>query len=109
MPDDVLKQLLDAERRAEGVVESARLEKERIIEAARRDARALEERFEARIPEIRETQVKDAERRAERSVAELEARFQERRRELRRLADEHEEDALRAALALLTDDDACER
>lgn len=108
MTGDVLKRLIDTERRAEAIVEDAQAEQKRLVEEARHDARALEERFEARVPEIHALQLKNAERRAGQTIANLERQFEARRKELRRLVDEHEEDALRAALALLTRTDSGE-
>jgi len=108
MPEDVLKRLLEAERRAEAIVESARTEQARLIDEARREARALEQGFEARVPGIRALHVKDAEERAERAIAELERRFHERQKELRRLAEAREDDAVRDALGILTSPERCE-
>jgi len=108
MPEDVLKQLLEAERRAEAIVESAKTEQARLIEEARREARALEQSFEERVPEIRALYVKDAEERADRAIAELERRFHERQKELRRLAEAREDDAVRDALGILTSPERCE-
>lgn len=108
MPEDVLERLLEAERKAEAVVENAKTEQSRIVEEAHREARSIEQSFEARVPEIRALWLKKAEDRAEQTVRELGRRFQERQKELRRLAEGHEDEAIRAVVALLTSPDRCD-
>jgi vacuolar-type H+-ATPase subunit H len=101
--DDTLKRLLDAERRAEKIARDAEQEQERIIQAAIRDARADEERFTSRIPDLHRGFINKAEERAEQTIAELKRRYEERHVQLRGSAENREDEALEAAFALLLD------
>lgn len=105
MVEDELKRLLDAELRAEALVEQANTEREAIIHKALDDARVAEERFQARIPELRASFLEKAEDRAAQAVAELARRYEERTDRLRALAQERERDALDAAVAWVLDPD----
>jgi vacuolar-type H+-ATPase subunit H len=101
--EDVLKRLIDAELKAEAMVKQADAERERIVHQAVREARLAEERFEARVPELRRSFMQKAEQRAEQGVAELERRYGERHKQLRSSAQEREQEAIDAAVALLLD------
>jgi V/A-type H+-transporting ATPase subunit G/H len=101
--DDTLQRLLDAETRAEKIAQQADAERERLIQGALMEARAEEQRFEARVPELHASFVEKAETRAEQTVAELKRRYDERHVQLRSLAEEREDDALDAAFAVLID------
>jgi hypothetical protein len=101
--DNTLQRLLDAEMRAEKLAKQAEAERERIIQGALLEARAEEERFEARVPELHSSFVEKAEARAEQTVAEIKKRYDERHAQLRNLAEEREEDALDAAFNVLVD------
>jgi hypothetical protein len=101
--DDTLKRLLDAEMRAEKLAQEAEQEQERIIQAAIREARSEDERFTARIPDMHRAFIRRAEERAEQTIAELKRRYDERHVQLRNLAEEHEQEALQEAFALLLD------
>jgi vacuolar-type H+-ATPase subunit H len=101
--DDTLKRLLDAEMKAESLAQQAEQEQERIIHAALRDARAEDERFTARIPDLHRGFIGKAEERAEQTVAELKRRYEERHVHLRESAEAREQEALDAAFALLLD------
>ncbi|MGB5831677.1 MAG: ATPase [Thiohalocapsa sp.] len=101
--DDTLKRLLDAEMRAEKLAQEAEQEQERIIQAAIREARSDNERFTARIPDMHRTFVHKASERAEQTIAELKRRYDERHVQLRNMAEQREEDALKAAFELLVD------
>ena len=101
--DDTLKRLLDAELRAEKLASDAEQEQERIIQAAIREASSGDERFTARIPDLHCAFIQKAEERAEQTVAELKRRYDERHVQLREMAEEHEQDALKGAFALLID------
>ncbi len=94
--DDTLQRLLDAEMRAEQIARQAEAEREHIIQGALLEARAEEDRFETRIPELHAAFIEKAEARAEQTVAELK----------RTLADEREDEALAAAFTLLIDVEA---
>lgn len=101
--DDTLKRLLDAELRAEALVNDAQKERERIVQVAIDEARANEERFEARIPELHASFVRKAEERAAQAIGEIERRYREHGDRLRALAREREREAVAAAFALLID------
>lgn len=105
MVEDELKRLLDAELRAEALVEQANTEREAIIHKALEDARHAEERFEARIPELRASFLEKAEDRAAQAVAELTRRYEERAERLRALAREREREATESAVAWVLDPD----
>ena len=99
--DDTLRKLLEAEARAEAIIEEASHTRERIVNEALQAAREAELRFEKSRAEIRAPFLKEAESRAEQAVAELTRRCSERQRGLRDLAARHEADAVAAAVALL--------
>ena len=99
--DDTLKVLLDAEVRAETIAQHAEAAQEQIIQAALQEARAKDERFTARIPELHLGYVEKAQDRAEQTVAELKRRYDERHVQLRNMAEEREDEALAAAFQVL--------
>ncbi len=101
--EDVLKRLLDTEHKAEGMVDAAHAERDRVLDAAQAEARAAEAQLEARLPELRAGFTGKAAERAKQSVTEITRRASERQRDLQHLAESHEQEALAAALALLTD------
>jgi V/A-type H+/Na+-transporting ATPase subunit G/H len=101
--EDVLKRLLDTEHQAESLVDAAHAERNRILDAAQAEARAAEARLEARLPELRAGFMGKAAERAEQAISEITRRANERQRDLRHLAESHEQEALAAALALLID------
>ncbi|MFP4061908.1 MAG: ATPase [Halochromatium sp.] len=101
--DDTLKRLLDAEMKAETIAQEAEQAQERIIQSALRDARAEDERFTARIPDLHRDFIAKAEERAEQTVAELKRRYDERHTQLRETAEAREEEALEAAFSLFLD------
>ena len=103
--DDTLKRLLDAELRAEKLARDAEQAQEQIIQEAMREAKAQDERFTARVPELHREQIRKAQERAEQTVAELKRRYDERHVQLRDMAGQREDEALRAAFALLIDAD----
>jgi V/A-type H+-transporting ATPase subunit G/H len=104
--DETLQRLLDAEKKAEGIVQKADEERERIIQGALREAHAEEERFEARIPELHSAFIEKAEQRATQTNSELKKRYDEHHLQLRTTAEEREAEALDAAFDLLIDPDA---
>lgn len=100
---DELQRLLDAELQAESLVKEAELRRERMIRQALDDARTAEAQFEARLPELRNAFLEKAEERAMQAVAEQARRYEERRAQVIRLGKEREEEAIQAAIRLLTD------
>ena len=99
--DDTLKRLLDAEMRAETLARQAEEEQERIIQKAMADAKAENDRFTARIPDLHRSFIAKAEERAEQNIAELRRRYDERHIQLRDQAEQREEQALEAAFQIL--------
>jgi vacuolar-type H+-ATPase subunit H len=95
--DDTLKQLLSAENAARELVETAQKESEHLVQTALHEAHLQEERFQARVPEMRASYIEKADQRAAQTVAEMERRFHERFDQLRKDAEAHEESALDAA------------
>lgn len=101
--DDALKRLLEAEARAQSLIEAASTERQRILDEALASARESEARFEAERADLRAPFLKEAHGRAEQAVAELSRKYDERQRSLRDMATRHEQEAVDAALGLLLD------
>jgi vacuolar-type H+-ATPase subunit H len=101
--DDTLQKLLAAEMRAEKIAQQAEEEQERIIQKAMADAKAENERFTLRIPDLHRSFIAKAEERAEQNVAELRRRYDERHVQLRDQAEQREHEALEAAFQVLID------
>ena len=101
--DDTLQRLLEAEMRAEAIAQQAEAEQERTIQKAMADAKAENDRFTARIPDLHRAFIKKAEDRAEQTVAELRRRYDERHVQLRDQAERRETEALEAAFQVLID------
>jgi vacuolar-type H+-ATPase subunit H len=104
--EDVLKRLLETETRAEAIIEAAEAERQRIVEAAMREAREAEARFQDESTQRRQPLLQEAEDRAGQLVADRTRKFEARQRALREQAERNEEEAVRAALNLLLDPDA---
>ena len=103
--DETLNRLLAAETEAERLVEAALAEKDRVTNAALAEAHAAEQRFAARVPEIHAAFLDRARDRASQTIAELRRRYDERNKVLRNMAEEHEPEAVSAALAMLLEPD----
>jgi len=101
--DDQLQRLLEAEARAQAVIDAASQERQRMIEDALAAVHDAEARFEAGRAELRAPFLNEAKGRAEQAVAELARKYGERQRTLRDLASRHEAEAVDAALTLLLD------
>ena len=101
--DDQLQRLLEAESRAQGIIDDASRQRQRLIDEALAAAREAEARFEAGRGELRAPFLHEAQGRAEQAVAELARKYGERQRTLRELASRHETEAVDAALTLLLD------
>ena len=99
--DDTLQRLLDAEVRAEKLAQQAEAEQAQVIQGALNEARAEEERFTARIPDLHRSDIAKAQERADQTVAELKRRYDERHVQLRNQAEQREEEALAAAFQVL--------
>ncbi|OYY94715.1 MAG: hypothetical protein B7Y41_03845 [Hydrogenophilales bacterium 28-61-23] len=101
--EDQLKRLLEAEARAQAIIEAASLERQRLLDDALAGVHEAEARFEANRAELRAPFLKEAHGRADQAVAELSRKYDERQRNLRELASRHEQEAVDAALTLLLD------
>ena len=101
--DEPLQRLLDAEARAQAVIDDASLERQRMMDEALAAVRDAETRFEAGRTELRAPYLHEAQGRADQMVAELSRKYGERQRMLRELAARHESEAVDAALTLLLD------
>lgn len=101
--EDQLKRLLEAEARAQAIIEGAGQERQRLLDEALVAAREAEVRFEKNRADLRAPFLKEAHGRAEQAVAELSRKYEERQRNLRDMASRHEQEAVDAALNLLLD------
>jgi vacuolar-type H+-ATPase subunit H len=101
--DDPLKRLLEAEARAQSIIETASMERQRLLDEALAAAREAEVRFESGRADLRAPFLKEAKSRADQAVAELARKYDERQRNLRDMASRHEQEAVDAALSLLLD------
>lgn len=101
--ENSLKRLLEAEARAQGIIDAASAERQRILDEALAAARDAEARFEAGRADLRAPFLKEAHGRADQAVAELARKYEERQRNLRDMASRHEQEAVDAALNLLLD------
>lgn len=101
--EDPLKRLLEAEARAQRIIETASAERQRTLDEALATAREAEARFEAGRADLRAPFLKEARGRADQAVAELARKYEERQRNLRDMASRHEQDAVDGALSLLLD------
>lgn len=100
---DGLTKLLEAEDKAQGIIDEAMRRRDRMVEEANENAAKAQRQFEARLPELRQSFITKGEERAEHTVAEMERRFAERLEQLDEMAKEHEADALRAAVQIILD------
>lgn len=101
--EDELQRLLDTELQAEALVKEAEGKRQRMIRQALEDARAAEQQFDARVPELHASFMQKAEERAQQAIAEQARRYEEDRQQLRSLAQLREQEAIAAAFALLID------
>ena len=101
--DDQLQRLLDAEARAQAVIDDASRERQRMMDDALAAVRDAEARFDASRAELRAPYLHEAQARADQAVAELTRKYGERQRMLRELAARHEPESVDAALILLLD------
>jgi vacuolar-type H+-ATPase subunit H len=101
--EDQLRRLLDAEARAQAIIDDASQARQRMLDEALASAREAETRFEDGRAELRAPFLKEARARAEQAVAELTRKYEERQRDLREMASRHEQEAVEAAHNLLLD------
>jgi len=101
--EDPLKRLLEAEARAQSIIDAASAERQRLLDEALASAHDAEVRFEAGRADLRAPFIKEAHGRADQAVVELARKYEERQRNLRDMASRHEQEAVDAALNLLLD------
>lgn len=101
--DDVLKRMLDAEQRAQRLVDDALEQQKKMLERAREEAHEAEQRFETRMNELRLDLHNKAEAEAERTIAQMERRSKENLAQLHASAEKFREDACEAAIRIITD------
>ena len=101
--DDALRRLLDAEQRAQEMVDEALAKQEQTLLNARKEAHEAEEHFKTNMRELRRSLNAKAEEEAERTIAEMERRAEEHRLELQAMAEQFRKEARDAAAAILTD------
>lgn len=99
--EESLKYLLDAERRAQEIVNKAIAERDQMLEQALEEVRHAEKRFKARIPGIRDSFLKKAEERADQTNAEILRRYVDNWDGLEKEVDNRRERAIREAIKLL--------
>ena len=101
--DDVLKSLLEAEQKAESLVQEAEAERDAMINKAKEEARTVKDAFVARIPAVRDQFLQKAEEKAAQTLKELERHYEELNLQVQTAAQQHESEAVEAAVALLLD------
>ena len=99
--EDNLKRLLAAEQQAGEIIRQAEQQAEHIVQSAQAEAHTQQERFEARLPQLRAAHLDKAGDRARQTVKEIERRYAERLSHPRAAAELHEDEALDAAFAYL--------
>ncbi len=101
MAEEPLKRLLEAEARAEQVIARADEERRRIVEQAKHEVQASEQRHAEHVKEIHATNLAQAEQRAQQTITELKRRHAERAAALRTSAATMEQRALDSAVEQL--------
>lgn len=101
--EDVLKELLDTELQAEALVKEANARYQQLLRDARAEAQTAEQAFVARLPALYQSHLQKIDERSAQTVAELRRRYDERRNELRTVAEGREREAIEAAIGLITD------
>lgn len=95
---DILKRLLDAELKAQSLVNEAKQQRDIITKEAQQEVQRAEERFNARIPELYSSFENKAQERAMQTISELQRRCDERCSALTSEAEEHHDNAVSSVL-----------
>jgi len=103
--EDALKLLLDVEQQAEKLVKQGLDQREAIKQKAIADANAAIDQFNARLPELQQGFLDRATEQAEQSIAELRLHYDEHNKQLRALAEKHQDEALHKAMDYLLNGD----
>ena len=101
--DDLLKRMLEAEQRAQRLVDDALEEQKKMLARAREEAQKAEEHFESRMQELRLDLENKAEAEAARTIAQMERRSKENLEQLNAAADQFREEACEAAMRIVAD------
>lgn len=101
--EDTLSKLLEAETRAQEIIDAALKERDHIVGQAVAEAEKAEQQFARRVPEIHQSFIDKAEDRARHTVAEMERRFHERKQQLQNMAADNHDAALDSVLAIVLD------
>jgi V/A-type H+/Na+-transporting ATPase subunit G/H len=101
--ENVLQRLLDAELKAQSLVEDAKKQRDRLVDEAREEVKRAEQRFESRIPDIHASFIDKAEERAQTYIKELDRRYQERKELLIEVSERNQQQAVDKVLELLLD------
>lgn len=101
--EESLKYLLDAEQRAQKLVDEALEERDRLLKEAGKEVASAEQRFKARVPGIRESFINKATQRADQTNAETLRRYVEHLEKLEEDFEARGERALSEAIAVLLD------
>lgn len=99
--EETLSKLLEAEDKAQKIIDTALKERDRIVREATEEAHKAEQQFNQRVPEIHRSFMEKAEDRAHHTIAEMERRFKERQSQLQSMAKENHDEALKAALVIV--------
>lgn len=101
--EDPLKRLLETEAQARQIIARAGMARQQVMDetlAALAEARL---NFETQRAGLKAPFMREAQRRADQNVVELTHKYQERHRQLRELAAQHEAETITAAMDLLLD------
>lgn len=99
--ENTLNRLLAAETQAETLVATAMQEREQLIQQTLIEVQHQEAQFVAKIPDLQANFLQKAEAHAQQSIAELTKRYAERKTALQELAQDNQQQALNAAIAVL--------
>jgi len=100
---EALKRLLEAEAHARALIAQAGAERQRMLDESLEEARQAQARFEQEKATLRAPFLAEARIRAEQTVAELGRKFDDRQKALRDMTAQHEQLAVKMALAFLLD------
>ncbi len=98
---NVLQRLLNAELKAQEIVDSAKKERDRLVYEARDEVKRAEQRFDVRVPEIHSSFTDKAKERAQTQINELERRYQERQERLLEISEQYQQQAINDVLDLI--------
>jgi len=98
--DQSFQILLDAENKAEDLIDQARKAHDRLLDDTLEEVHQQEHLFSSRIPEIHESSLDRALQQAEQVITTYQQHYDERANQLRELAEQREDEALDVAFKL---------